>query len=257
MYGFTDSILLNEIIHKNLKGINTRIILEQHPYKSEKENDKVINTLRRQHINWHGSIPPYRLVHQKAMIIDNRIAMIMTFNFTHSTFKKERNFGLIIDDPEKVKEINSAFNSDWNHSQIKHTNADLIWSPIDSRQKLLNLINQSSKEIKIYAENINDLKLIQGLIKKSQQGVKIKILTSLKFKRRQPNDLAGANIAVRDCKKYYIHAKAMIIDNRIAVIGSINLTRSSLEDNRELSVITHDQSVVKELNRTFDRDWQT
>ena len=54
-----------------------------------------------------------------------------------------------------------------------------------------------------------------------------------------------------------IHAKVFIIDNEKAVIGSINLTRASLDDNRELAVITEDPTVLKQLIHTFDQDWKS
>ncbi len=53
----------------------------------------------------------------------------------------------------------------------------------------------------------------------------------------------------------HVHAKAWLIDDTVAIIGSTNLTRSSLDANRELSVLTRDPTVIRQLNDVFEQDY--
>jgi phosphatidylserine/phosphatidylglycerophosphate/cardiolipin synthase-like enzyme len=256
MYGFTDDQLLNALIRQKLNGKTIKIILERSPYKAEAENSKTIAALNKNAVMWQGQIPPYRLIHQKTLIVDNSKALVMTFNFTHASFKNERNFALLIDDPSKVKEIAAVFSADWNHlSSINH-NPDLLFSPDDSRSKLLSLIANAKNTIQIYAQNLNDYKVVGALAKAAKKGVNIQILTSTKMREKQIAYLMRAGVNIHYSKNLMIHAKILLVDHEKALVGSINLTRASLDDNRELSVISRDTEVIRGLEDTFRKDWQ-
>lgn len=257
MYGFTDQALLTPILQQKTKGRTVRVILERYPYRAEDENNKIIAAFNQNRIAWQGNIPAIQLIHQKTLIIDGERAIIMTFNFTHSTFKNERNFALILDDPHLVKEIEAVFDSDWHRKPSNNYNGSMLWSPENSRERLLNAIKRAKKSINIYAQNISDYKIVGALAKAAKKGVSVNILTSTKLRQKQAEYLARAGVNVKQSERYYIHAKALIIDNQLAIIGSINFTRASLDHNRELAGITRDPTVVKQISETFASDWQT
>lgn len=257
MYGFTDQTLLDAIIRKHAQGKSVKVILEDAPYKTETENNKTIKQLAYHDIAWHGKIPPFKLIHQKTLLIDGRTALVMTFNFTHSAFKNDRNFGLIMDDPKRVREIEKVFSADWQHQPIDAAGDDLIWSPDNSRAKLITHINKARSHLNIYAQSMSDYKLVGALANAARRGVTIRLLTSKLPREKQRQYLTRAGVVIQQSKSRYIHAKVFIIDNEEAILGSINMTRASLDDNRELSVITHDPHVIQSLKKTFDHDWQS
>ncbi|VVC76176.1 Major cardiolipin synthase ClsA [Aquicella siphonis] len=256
MYGFTDEVLLDALVQKKQKGKTVKILLERSPYKADNENHKTIARLNHEHVSWRGNIPPLRLIHQKTLILDGSKAIVMTFNFTHSTFKKERNFALVIDDPMRVSAIRALFSSDWNQTAGFNHLPDLIVSPDDSRTKLTALIQQAKSSLKIYAQNINDYKITGALAKAAKRGVRVQILTSTRLRDKQYLYLTRAGVNIHYSRPLMIHAKIILADEKTAVLGSINLTRASLEDNRELSVITHDPTVIGQLLATFRQDWE-
>lgn len=253
MYGFTDQTLLKTILAQKSKSL--KIILERSPFRAKDENSQAINAFNQHEIDWQGSIPNYRLIHQKTLIIDDKQAIVMTFNFTHSTFKNTRNFALVLDNPAQVRELKAAFNADWNHKTVLGKSDEFIWSPDNSRAKLSNLILSSRHSLKIYAQQISDYKISGLLAKVARNGVTVQVLTSAQMPEKQSAYFSQNGVIIRR-SKLYIHAKAMIIDNQTAVIGSTNMTRQSMDDNRELSVVTHDKNVIKELNDTFSKDWK-
>lgn len=255
MYGLTDQTLLNALIKQKQRGRTVKVILEQSPYKFSDENTKAIQQLQDNKIDWLGKIPPFRLIHQKTLIIDNHEAMVMTFNFTGSTFKKTRNFGLVLTDPQEVKEIAQYFSADWNYQPFVGKSTHLIWSPDNSRERIIAAIKQARQSILMYAQSVGDYKVVGELANAARSGVEIDILTSKKLIPKLANYLKRAGVQVRYDNHYYIHAKAMIIDNKTSIIGSTNLTRQSLDDNRELSVITNDANVIKQLTSVFKADW--
>jgi len=256
MYGFTDDAILNALINQHDRGKNVQIILEEAPYKAGKENVKAINAFTKHGLNWQGTIPSIRLIHQKTLVIDADKALVMTFNFTNSTFKQTRNFALVLEDPRLVREIEEHFSADWNHQVSLSHHPSLIWSPGESRRKIIALINHAKQSISIYAQQLNDYKIVGALANAAKGGVQIDVLTSRKLNDKQAAYLQQRGVNIRYSKDLYIHAKAFIIDQQTAIIGSTNLTRASLDDNRELSVITQDKNIIKPLSETFEKDWQ-
>jgi cardiolipin synthase len=270
MYGFTDPKLLDVVIQKHNEGKTLKVILEAHPYKSDQENNKTIAAFNEHDITWKGELPSIRLIHQKTMILDNKTAIVMTFNFTRSTFRNERNFALVIDNPAEVNAIRDIFDADWNDHplltrsrgqaagrQLSNLPDDIILSPENSRNALLSLIEHAKVSILVYAQSVNDYKMIGALANAARRSVNVQIITSQHLREKQTNYLEKAGVKIQYNKKLIIHAKVWIVDNEKAVIGSINMTKASLEDNRELAVVTRDPEVITQLNQTFTQDWNT
>jgi cardiolipin synthase len=256
MYGLTDNPLLNDLMQQKQSGKTLKILLEHSPYKAKNENNKAIQSFHLNQVDWQGYIPSMRFIHQKTLIVDGSKMIVMTFNFTKSTFAHERNFALIIDDPQQVKEVEAVFSADWHHipTSMPHS-PDLIYSPDNSRLQLVGLISGAKHSIQIYAQSISDYRIVGMLAKAAHHGIKVQIITSSKLHTKPLDYLAKSGVIIQKSRHYYIHAKVMIIDKQKAIIGSINLTRASLDDNRELAVITRDPSTLNQLITTFNKDW--
>src|SRR5205085_2827808 len=96
MYGFTDPELMQAFIRAKDAGKKVRILLQHFPYKSADENLLAIQRFSASHLNLTFAPSNFYLLHQKTLVLDRHLALVMTFNFTRSTFNNERNFGLII-----------------------------------------------------------------------------------------------------------------------------------------------------------------
>jgi cardiolipin synthase A/B len=257
MYGLTDNNLIDALINASHHK-NVRILLQHYPYMSTDENLNAISELQAANTPLHWPDDKFKLTHQKTLLMDGNSALVLTFNLTHSSFTKERNFGLLITDPVLVGKIQQVFNADWQHNAIEIHDPDLVFSPDDSREKLLELINGAHTSIKIYAEGLSDYQIIGALAQAARRGVNVAILTSTyhdKKPNKQFNYLTHAGVRVHFSDAYIIHAKVMIIDDDHALLGSINFTKQSINNNRELSVIIHDKKIVTQLSQYFTHDW--
>jgi cardiolipin synthase len=257
MYGLTDLQFVEALNQANTKNKTVKVLLQHYPYKANDENKMAIADLEAAKTPLQWPDDKFKLTHQKTLLIDDNYALIMTFNLTHSSFTKERNFALLVTDPAIVQEIKNVFDADWQHRNITVHNSNLIWSPDNSREKLITLIQTAKTEIKIYAEGLNDYEIVGTLAKAAKNGVKITVLTSSfgdKPISKQFKYLARNGVNILYSKDFIIHAKVMIIDQTRAVLGSINMTRQSINDNRELAIITEDANIIHQLNQTFDND---
>jgi len=213
------------------------------------------NKINLTNIHLQSANPLFQLTHQKTFIFDDKKALVMTFNLTRSSFTHERNFALMIDSPAMVNEISQVFNADWQRKSISPHEDNLIWSPNNSRQKLLTALRSAKSTIKIYAQELSDYETIGELAKAARAGIKVEILLSTKPTPGKWNYLTNAGVQIHVSHHYLIHAKVIMLDHAEAILGSMNLTQPSMEKNRELSVITRDKNILQQLENTFDKDW--
>lgn len=259
MYGFTDKPFIQSFIAAKNQHKSVRILLQEYPYQAEDENSRAITALQAAQVPLRWPDKRFRYLHQKTFLLDHRAAIVMTFNLTYSSFSKERNFALVVTDPAMVQEIQAVFTADWQHQPIQVHQPGLIWSPDNSRAKLLAFIRETKGTLDVYAESVSDYEIVGALAEAARKKVRVRLLLSTPKQSVQKGKwryLQRAGVRMRFSRDYIIHAKTWSRDNMAAVIGSINLTKTSLDENRELSVITQDRGVIRQLNTTFEQDWQ-
>ena len=71
----------------------------------------------------------FRLSHEKSLVVDDRVAFIMTHNLTRSSFAKNREFEAISEDKAVVEEVTKVFDADWERREPDLSQALLVWSP--------------------------------------------------------------------------------------------------------------------------------
>jgi cardiolipin synthase len=61
---------------------------------------------------------------------------------------------------------------------------------------------------------------------------------------------------VHTLKGLKLHAKMILVDDRRAIVGSINLSPGSFDGRRELAIETDGQHVVRRLSEAAQTDWK-
>lgn len=107
--------------------------------------------------------------------------------------------------------------------------------------------------------------LIQELIAAKKRGVDVRVILEVsEWNERltKKNTFSGKILAkngikvVFDSPKITCHAKLVIVDSSIAILGSNNWTYYSLTENREISVLLTYPLLVKDLEDYFDLLWE-
>jgi cardiolipin synthase len=165
-------------------------------------------------------------------------------------------------DANDVVAIEQTFNADWNgqNSLPAQAGDDLVWSP-NARGQLVTLINNATSSLQIYNEEIQDPQIISALEQAALRGVNVEIdMTSSPNWKSAFTALTNAGVHVRTHAPnapLYIHAKIIIADSAEAFVGSQNFSSTSLDQNRELGLITSGPNVISSLTKTFAQDWQS
>lgn len=224
--------------------------------------------------------------HRKIIVVDGHIGYIGGFNIADEYLGLRKKMGywrdnhLRIEGPA-VHDLQRRFLIDWNaekrHDEpflpeyfpmIKgsgHTDIQIISSGPDSQREqikmvYLKMIAMAKKEILIQTPYyIPDESLHEGIKAALLSGVDVTIQIPNK-----PDHILvywatyslvaellryGANIQIYD--NGFIHAKTLIVDGKVASVGSANFDERSLHLNFEINAVLYDESFVKHLRNTF------
>jgi len=188
--------------------------------------------------------------HGKVIIIDNKKAMVLGFNFTTLDIKKSRSVGLISVNPKIVSALTRVIDADHNRVPPILTSARLVVSPENAREQLTKFIKGARRELLIYDANLSDDRIIAVLMQRAAAGVKIKILGSLEQKWKD------TGFKVKSLRGLRLHVRAIVRDRKTAFVGSQSLRKLELDRRREVGLITKDRRAVGRIARVFDSDWK-
>jgi cardiolipin synthase len=273
MYLLTDRKIISALEEASHRGVDTRVMLETHPYGSGSvAPTETMNRLSAAGVQTKATSPSFSLTHEKGMVIDGKTAYIMTSNFTLAALgvsksTKNREYGVIDSNPQDVQGVIDIFNADWNRTSVQLSDPNLVVSPINSRQDFEALISSAHKSLQIEAEEMQDSDIEQALVSAEKQGVQVQVI--LPYSGSSSTDSSGSNsgnsagistieqgnVQVKEDHQLYMHAKIIIVDGQKAFVGSENISRASLDSNRELGIIVSDQNALNTLQQTFQQDW--
>jgi cardiolipin synthase A/B len=263
MYEFADTTAEHDLAAAAKRGVKVQVILDERE-KSINSNTFSYLSSRRVKVVWSSSRFTY--THQKTLIIDGSKAVIMTANLTSEYYSTSRDFLVIDTNRADVAAITAVFDSDFARRAVRPGDgADLVWSPTDSQDKLLALINGATSSLRIYSEEMGDTTVENALVRAAKRGVDVQVCGENEDGEYDSAyaKLARAGIHVSyysSSTGFYIHGKVIEADygtgHARMFVGSENFSRTSLDDNRELGLIISDPAVLSAMARTFAADFR-
>ena len=259
IYMLTDDRIIEAMQTAKSNGADVRVLLEPHPYMNNSSATQARAKLEKAGITTNETNPFFKYTHQKSFVIDNT-GVILTANMTRSALTRNREFGIISTDQADVDEMLEAFNADWSRTPFTPTSPTLIWSPSNSRERVDGVIRSANSTLIVYAEEVRDDEQTQLLADTAKRGVNVRLITSPPTSSDDSGSadldlLQKGGVKVRFLKSPYIHAKAFIADGTLGAVGSMNISMTSLEFNRELGILIQDTSALLRITQAFDKDW--
>lgn len=260
VYLLTNKEVVAEIVAAHRRGVRVRVMVEEDPFGGGSGNGAALKQLDAGGVEWKFGNPTYRYTHEKAIITDRRRALVMTANLTKSAFTRNREYIALLTSTPEVDEIQALFDADWNRTRRVPRVPSLVVSDTNSREKLLGLIGSAGQTLEIHAEVMADREIRGALVAAHRRGVRVRVIMSAPEPGESSyeglSELARAGVEVRTLESPYIHAKAVLADGGRAYIGSINFTATSMDQNRELGLLTETADVLRELRQAFKEDWE-
>ncbi|HYJ13194.1 MAG TPA: phospholipase D-like domain-containing protein, partial [Thermomicrobiales bacterium] len=223
VYILSEPSIIEALGQAELRGVTVRVMLEEHPFGGGGEQQVTREWLESFgiEVRWSGS--QTRFSHAKYMVIDGEIAVIMNQNLTTSAFTNNRDFAVVTTFPEEVLQANEVFERDWEHEEIDDPPGPLILSPSNSRARLIEIIDGATESIDFYAEIIRDAGIVEALERAIDRGVTVRLIVDRSIDEEMRVLLSGLEVdgmEIRISSSLYIHAKLILVDSTLAVVGS-------------------------------------
>jgi len=265
MYELTDPAAVNALIDDQNRGVDTKVILDA-AFHGRKTNTDTFQQLSDAgvEVKW---APNGVIYHQKTITVDDATAAVGTGNLTPQYYSTGRDAWVLDRNPTDVAAIAATFDTDFTtppsgRAPDATPAPDLIWSP-QARASFLQHIDQAATSVDVTSEELKDRAVLSALDKAGRRGVQCRIvLTENPAWAKGVAEVSAAGCSVHqfpDTKTgLYMHEKILLTDNANLIIGSQNLSTTSLLENRELS-LTLDTgtapSVVAAVQSTFEADY--
>lgn len=231
--------------------------------------------------------------HRKIIVIDGVTAFVGGINvcdkYINSPDHPEqlywRDTHLRIDGPG-AQYLQYLFLCDWNFCADERLQPDTFFFPADKHSwtdnkivqiaasgpdsesptilfSILQAINLATEEILITSPYfIPGESLLDALTIAALSGIKVKLLVPGKSDsilvnaaaRSYYNDLLRAGVEIYRYQKGFVHAKTMVADKKIAIVGTANMDFRSFDLNFEVNAIVYDTGIANELSAVFYQD---
>ncbi|MET7473308.1 phospholipase D-like domain-containing protein [Streptomyces sp. NPDC005648] len=265
MYELEDTTAVNDLIALKNKGVTVRVVLDT---AHQSANSAAYTALTNAGVGVVWSPSSFTYTHQKTITVDGTTSLVLTGNLTSQYYTTGRDYGVFTNDTRDVAAIEKVFNADYAGTSITPTDGDhLLWSPTDSRSRLLSVINSATKTLDVEELEFSDSTVVNAIVARAQAGVKVRLVletpSSYSSQVSAIKAAGGTVVGYSDPNGFYIHAKAMVADYGLSTqeveAGSMNVSSNSLSNNRELGIILTGtgvaQSVATTIETTFNSDY--
>ena len=173
MYEFSDTTAEHDLAAAAERGVRVRVILDR---RARSVNSDAYSYLGSHRVAVTWSSPDYHYTHQKTVITDGMKAVVMTANLTSRYYATSRDFLVVDTERADVSAITAVFNADFKKKAVRSGDgSDLVWSPTDSQDHLIGLINGATSSLRIYSEEMGDRTIENALIRAAERGVDVQI----------------------------------------------------------------------------------
>jgi cardiolipin synthase len=175
--------------------------------------------------------------HAKYAVADRGPLLVASYNLTRKCFSRTCDFGVLTWDPAAVADAWRLFDADLARKRLPapdSPSARLVIGPEAAAPAVHALLADARRHIRILDHKLDDPRVKRLLRQKARDGVRIE------------------HIATRVVGRHDAHGKMTIVDGRVALVGSLALSASSLGLRRELGLLVHEPSAVRRLEAFFD-----
>ena len=219
---------------------------------------------------------PVKMTHSKLVIVDGRVVLLGSTNWTGNSMGNNNETNVRLDDPVLAETFGRYFAALWADSAAEPDLPSVESGPVKTlvnRQyfpEVMGLFNAATQRIRVVMYGISYSpkyaggkvnQLVEALAAARARGVDVAVIIDLsdynallnKVNRPAKEFLAGAGVAVfDDPKNTTTHAKLIVADD-VAVVGSVNWGKDALETRNETCVAVRDAAVATAFAAYFDR----
>ena len=206
LFRCNDAEIFAEIGRAVSRGVAVEVLTTTRAKGGRKRLRKLWNALGETGATVHAYADPVVKYHAKYLIADDGPAVVATLNFTRKCFARTCDALVVTYDPDVVAGLRQLMAADRDGRPLPEgLSPRLIVGPERARQQLLSIIERAESCIRLIDAKISDPEVAVRINARRESGVSVEIIGSKRL-----GDLKS-------------HGKIMLIDNRIAIVGSLAL----------------------------------
>lgn len=254
MYTFTLDRIADRLIAADRRGAPVRVILDQ----SQTQAASTRSRLEAGGVEVRYAAATFPNAHAKYLVLDGSTGFVLSGNFTVAGMDDQRNYAVLDRDPDDVADLGAIFAADWAGQPAALDCSRLVVSPGDARTRVLALIAGATTSLDAELYYLADSAVRQAVIAAHTRGVAVRVLladpSDMGENATTADTLKAAGVPVRVLATPTVHAKLLLADG-VALIGSHNMSSTSLRDNREVGVMVREGNAVAPVAAQFGQDW--
>lgn len=255
-YDFTNKFFKTRFQDISNRWVPIQIILENNKYQQYQNGFRQLQEyfsgnenieLRSDEQMWTS------YVHAKVTLNEDGFR-IQTANLTKSSFESNREHFFYSNDSDFHESLEELLDADWVWDDLTTLDLypNLVVCPLNCRDVIKTLLESAEKSIVIQTQYITDKEILDILHKKSEQVDMAIIVADTDYNY----DLVSYfwPWIARTLKTHYNHTKMILVDEKYLLLGSMNLSSNSLDNNREIWIILVDTGHISTFEIWFKQD---
>jgi cardiolipin synthase len=276
-------------LRERKKGVACRVLLDAEGSISRgDEVDKDLRDVECSLLLFRKATAIFARNHRKVAVVDGRIGFTGGFgiddrwmgNAEDEDHWRDTNVRV---EGTAVSDMQEAFAEDWQEAgggllppedfpeQPKDGPAPAAFvrstsSPVVTRAERLTQLAIDAAHERLFIENayfVPGKPVLELLERRAKEGVQLRILVpgrqsdsklSFLYQQREYRDLLKSGTRVWEFQPTMMHAKTMVVDSSLVIIGSVNLDPLSLNKLEEGALVAEDPALAAELVKLFEDD---
>ena len=177
MFVFADPHIMDAVIKAHKRGVKVRVMLNPTRRSGEEENDDTRKRLANAGIDVISGSPSFDLTHEKSMVVDSKVAWVMSLNWDKKNLSETRDYALVTSHSHEVDEIVECFEADWARKPFEPgKDCHMIWCVGNARERIAQFIDNAQHTLFLQNERYQDAVIIERLVRASRRGVKVHVM---------------------------------------------------------------------------------
>ena len=228
-----DDSVLDAVGRAVERGVRVRALVTERARGSKAHLKELRRRIKKLGADVRRYADPVVRYHAKYAIADDRLAIVASLNFTRKCFRDTCDFMLVSRDTALAGELRRLFDADWFGRTYLPKGAAgerLMVAPENARPRFVECLRQATRSIRLIDPKLQDPAMLMLLRSREAEGVTIDV---------RGEEGLGTLVP---------HGKLLMVDDELAVIGSIALSTLALEFRRELAVAIRDRRCLDDVN---------
>ena len=240
LFRCTDDAIFEELAKATARGVSVEALVTARAKGGRKKLAKLYRALKDARVSVSMYSDPVVKYHAKYLVADDGPAVVASLNFTKKCFSRTLDALVVTDDSAVVDGLRRLMTADRESQPVPESLTErLIVGPERARRQLIGLLERAQRTIRLVDAKLSDPEVVTLLKQRRQEGLTVEI-----FNMKRLGELKS-------------HGKILLVDDAIAVVGSLALAALSLDFRREVAITIESPSAVGEVARLFDSIGET